>query len=108
MNIQLFTVNNNITTLLELLSIYEDDTCNNNMALQLYDVECLRYLFQKMCHYTVHMESSGIHMCGSVVCTVENVSHVIHRYYNIPLVSLIKNAKILKFTSCEIEHNYCE
>ena len=33
---------------------------------------------------------------------------VIHRYYNIPLVSLLKNAKILKFTSCEIEHNYCE
>ena len=33
---------------------------------------------------------------------------VIHRHYNITLVSLIKNAKILKFTSCEIEHNYCE
>ena len=40
--------------------------------------------------------------------TVENVSCVIHRYYNIPLVSLFKNAKILKVTSCEIKHNYCE
>ena len=33
---------------------------------------------------------------------------VICRYYNIPFVSLIKNAKILKFISCEIEHNYSE
>ena len=24
------------------------------------------------------------------------------------LMSLIKNAKILKATTCEIEHNYCE
>ena len=38
----------------------------------------------------------------------KNVSHVICRYYNIPLVSLIKNAKILKVTSCEIQHNYWE
>ena len=33
---------------------------------------------------------------------------VIHRYYNIHLVSLIKNAKILKFTFCEVKHNYYE
>ena len=37
-----------------------------------------------------------------------NVSHVINRYCNIPLVSLIKNAKNLKVTSCKIKHNYCE
>ena len=38
---------------------------------------------------------------------MQKMSRVFHRYYNIPLVSLIKNAKILKFTSCEIKHGYC-
>ena len=66
--------------------------CNNSMVLQLdlCDVGCLRYLFQKICHYIVHLESSGT--CQK--CCVENVSCVIHRYCDIPLVSLIKNAKI--------------
>ena len=43
-----------------------------------------------------HVQKSRMSLC--VIC----------RYYSIPLVSLIKTCKILKFTSCEIEHNYCE
>ena len=67
-------------------------------ALDIYSQKCVI----ASCIWN-HLE----HMCAEV-CHVENVSHVIHKYYNIPLVSLIKNAKILKFTSCEIKHNYCE
>ena len=58
----------------------------------------------------MHLESSGIHAeGGSVMCKSRECHYVlIHRYYNIPLVNLIKNAKILKFTSCEVKHNYYE
>ena len=43
-----------------------------------------------------HVQKSRMSLC------------VIRRYDNISLVSLIKNAKILKFTFCEVKHNYYE
>ena len=51
-----------------------------------------------------------VHVQKGVVCTkIEKcLSCYPYIYYNIPLVSLIKNFKILEFTSCEIKHNYCE